>query len=152
MQKAKVLSIVSLGLLAVNIVLVWFLFSHKPPGPRGEGPKKMVIEKLHLDEGQMAKYEELIQWHRAEIGKLDNKMLGLKNQLYQTLNQNVGQPQKDSLMLEIGELQAEIEKVHYKHFEDIKSLCKPEQMPYFKKLSLELAELFGKNRNRKGRQ
>lgn len=141
MSKTKILVITSLVLLGLNLLLVWIIFSHKPGGP-GKEPKWIIIEKLHLDESQKKEYEKLISWHRANIEIQQKKIRPLKENLYLQLNKSNSKSSVDSLIAEIGKVQTEIEHIHFKHFQDIQSLCKPEQMPAFENLSKELAKLF----------
>jgi hypothetical protein len=142
MNKVKVLSIVSIGLFAANIILIWFLMSNKMAHDRKEGPKKIIIEKLHFDESQTKEYEKLIDWHKKNIRKSESQMMVLKNQLYTSLQQNKQTNSTDSLIAEIGKVQIEIEHINYKHFKDIKELCKPEQLKLFDELCEDIAKLF----------
>jgi periplasmic protein CpxP/Spy len=142
MNKVNLLSFFCVVLLLTNLGLIWFVISHKPGEHKKEGPKKIVIEKLSFDENQIKAYDKLIDWHRTEIKKSDKKMLELKNQLYATMLTEGTFNTKDSLINEIGTLQITIEQIHYKHFKDIKQLCKPEQLKAFEKFSTEITNLF----------
>jgi periplasmic protein CpxP/Spy len=142
MNKVKVLSIVSIGLFAANIILIWFLMTNKTAHDRKEGPKKIIIEKLQFNEVQTAEYEKLIDWHKENIRKQEQQMMVLKNQLYTSLQQNKQTNSTDSLIAEIGKVQIEIEYINYKHFKDIKELCKPEQLELFDELCEDIAKLF----------
>ena len=141
MTKVKLLSITSIFLLALNLVMIWFFVSHKPDGRR-DRPKKVIIEKLHFNTSQIEEYEKLIAWHRGNIQHRQHKMQSLKNQLYSTLQEKGKSNATDSLINEIGKVQIEIEQVHYKHFQDIKKLCNPEQQKSFNELCSDIAELF----------
>lgn len=141
MNKIKLLTILCIGLFITNLMLLWFLLSNKPGNhPGGEGPKKVIIEKLGFDKAQVAEYEKQIQWHRSEIDRSQEKLMKLKNELYASLTSN--EDKKDSLIMEICAVQEQIENIHYKHFLDIKSLCKPEQQKAFEELTKEIARLF----------
>jgi protein CpxP len=142
MNKVKVLSIVSFGLFAANLILVWFLMFNKTAHDRKEGIKKIIIEKLHFDESQTKEYEKLIDWHKKNIRKSESQMMVLKNQLYTSLQQNNQTNSTDLLIAEIGKVQIEIEHINYKHFKDIKQLCKPEQLKLFDELCEDIAKLF----------
>ena len=148
MNKVKALSIICIGLLAANIILIWFLVSHKPPQHAKEGPKKEIIEKLGFDENQISEYEKLIAWHKGEIKKSNQQMIELKHKLYETLTATETATGKDSLLTEIGNLQIVLENIHYKHFQDIKKLCKPEQQKAFDTFTLEITNLFPRTQNR----
>lgn len=143
MNKLRLLTAVSIGLLAVNIVLNWMLFSHRPMPPGGgEGPRAIVIEKLGFDENQSKEYDKYIDWHKSEIRESDGQIRELKNKLYATLISDGQESMKDSLINEISKVQTHIEQIHYKHFQDIKKLCKPEQQKAFDTLCNDLAKIF----------
>jgi protein CpxP len=108
----------------------------------------LIIAKLHFDEQQIKAYETMVAGHRAEIKKSDEQIFKLKNALYSHLNEEINQQTKDSLIAAIAGVQTTIEQTHYKHFEDIKKLCKADQQKDFEKLTQEIASLFGRPRQR----
>ena len=55
---------------------------------------------------------------------------------------------KDSLITLFLANQKNIEEAHFKHFQDIKSICKASQLQDFNSLTQELSKLFS-NQNRK---
>ena len=146
MSKIKLLSIISITLLITNLSLVGYMFIQKGKLPKGEGPRNLIIEKLGFDEIQTQAYDKLIDWHRHEIRNTEELILSVKNELYNHLSNDSDTAICDSLIHEIGNLQISIERIHLKHFKDIKSICKKEQLPAFEKLTGELAKLFTKGR------
>jgi protein CpxP len=148
MEKTKLLTIAVIGLLLLNLATLGFLFLNGPKGnrpPHGgkPEPKEIIIEKLHFDANQQKDYENLIQWHRSEITKLDDNIRQAKNELYSQLNQSeVNAKAKDSLITVINSNQKQIEETHFKHFEDIKKLCHKDQMEDFNELTEELSRIF----------
>ncbi|MGL2964605.1 Spy/CpxP family protein refolding chaperone [Flavobacterium sp. RSB2_4_14] len=155
MEKTKLLTITIIGLLLLNLATLGFLFVSGPKGPKSphdrlEGrpePKEIIIEKLHLDAHQQKEYENLIQWHRGEIRQLEDTIHEAKEKLYSELMQpEVNVKTKDSLITLLARSQKQIEETHFKHFEDIKKLCKPEQQEYFNDLTEELGKLFSRNK------
>jgi periplasmic protein CpxP/Spy len=157
MSKLKLLGIAVAGLILINLALLAFVFFAKPPRPEAmqtEGrppfpmrePKEIIIERLHLDKEQVAQYEILIQQHRKTINETDRQIGEVKNNLYITLSDG-NTSVKDSLQNVLAGLQREIENTHYNHFEAIKKLCKPEQLPAFTELTKELARFFAPRRN-----
>ena len=151
MSKIKLLTIAVIGLLAVNLGILGILFLRKPPmeaGPpmRGEGPRKIIIERLHFDKDQVTQYEQLITQHQEKIRNLDREIRKTKNDLYSTLADGPVM-NKDSLQNKLGEIQKQIEAAHYDHFTEIKKLCKPEQVKYFNDLTTDLAKFFAPGRN-----
>jgi Spy/CpxP family protein refolding chaperone len=155
MEKTKLLTITVIGLLLLNFATLGFLFisgtkDRKPPHDRPEGrhePKKIIIERLHFDANQQKEYGQLIEWHRGEIRQLEDSIRVSKNELYLLLNDNkVDEKAKVTLINQIALFQKQIEATHFKHFEDIKKLCKPEQQVYFNELTEELGRLFYRNK------
>lgn len=147
MNKVKVLSIISIGLVITNLILIWF-FTFNRHHPHGKDrPSKIIIEKLGFDAKQITEYEKLIDWHKTEIRKAEANLFDLKHELYATLI-NDSANRKDSLFIEISQAQNAIEQIHYKHFNDIKQLCHPDQLSAFEELSEEVANLFQRTRPR----
>jgi periplasmic protein CpxP/Spy len=148
MSKVKLLTIAVIGLLAVNIGVIGFLVMRKSPMPppgippvRLEGPKKIIIERLHFDKAQVAAYETIIIEHQKSVKDLKDIISNTKNNLYQSLKTETFAG-KDSLINLLSDLQKRIESVHYDHFAQIRKICKPEQMEAFNNLTNELAFYF----------
>ena len=140
MNKLKILYATIIVLLLSNLLLAGAFFI-RGRFHHGEGPKKIIIEKLHFDKNQIATYEKLITAHRAAIKANREKLATQKNELYSTLVVE-NNSQKDSLLSEINKTQLAIENIHYNHFLDIKKICKPSQQAYFNDLTEEIASLF----------
>jgi protein CpxP len=140
-KKRFYLLVVAILLISNGFLLVMFIMGPKGPHHH-EGPKMLIVEKLHFDQQQIVAYEKLISQHRASIRKHENLLNKAKENLYSQLN--TSSPENDSLYAVIAREHQKIEEIHFDHFEDIKSLCTKEQMPDFKKLTRELADLFEK--------
>lgn len=159
MQRSRLYILIIVGLLLSNLMLVGYILSarsegqrHGPPPPPGHGgPRNLIIERLHFTEQQVAEYDKLIQWHRSEISRADERVMELKNSLYATLLKADTPTSKDSLITEIARVQQHIEEVHYTHFEDIRNLCTADQKPAFEELSGEIASLFSHPPHKHGR-
>ena len=155
MEKTKLLTITVVGLLLLNLGTLGFLFLNgKNHGSLREGrrePKQIIINKLHFDANQQIEYAKLIEWHHGEITRLDDNIRESKNNLYLQLNQNETNVKiKDSLIAMINSNQKQIETTHFKHFEDIKKLCYPNQMDAFNELTEELSQIFSRGQKTRG--
>ena len=146
MNKTKLFGIAALVLLLANVFLLYTLMGGKPKPNRG--PKTEIIRMLHFDKQQADDYELLIKKHHDEIRPLEMKMFQLKSDFYNQLNTN-NESEKDSIAALIGQTQIKIESANYQHFEEIKKLCKPEQMSYFTEFAAKVSEMFEVPRNRK---
>jgi len=147
MEKTKLLTISVIGLLLLNFATLGFLFlngskEHHPPH-EGQKPREIIIDKLHFDANQQKEYDKIIQWHHGEIERLDGNIRQTKNELYAQLSKpEVNAKTKDSLIALLNAYQKQVEETHFKHFEDIKKLCKPNQQEDFMALTTELSRIF----------
>ena len=159
MEKTKVLTFTVITLLLLNIGTLGFLYvsaskEHHPPpshGPEGRPkPREIIIEKLHFDASQIKQYDQLIKKHQSDIRATEDNIRASKNELYLQLNEAVANEKvKDSLIAALSLYQTQIESIHFNHFQDIKKLCKKEQMADFSALTEELSRLFSKPQRRR---
>jgi hypothetical protein len=138
MNKTRFFWLAIIVLVALNLVT---LFRRMPPPP--EGPRKIIIERLHFDKEQATAYGQLIEKHRADIRQKDEAIAAARQAIYSLLPGN-DFSKKDSLIAEVGRLQTEVEQLHFAHFQDIKKLCREEQLADFAALSRDLEQLFNR--------
>ncbi|MDF2436870.1 MAG: periplasmic heavy metal sensor [Bacteroidota bacterium] len=151
MERSKLLTIAVIGLLVLNLGTLGVLFfgKHTPgPGhhrpPLNEGPRQIIIDRLHFNSEQQKQYEALIDIHQKKNRELNDNARRLHDELFGLLaNDTADNAKADSLMKLIGENQLAMDKLNYSHFTDIKTICKPEQLDDFKELAEDLAGLFG---------
>ena len=149
MNKIKFLKYLVLGLFLLNIMTISSLIfaeidnnntKNHPPKP-----DKIIVEKLHFDNIQQQQYRKLITWHRRRIDNFDLQIKKNKQLLYFELSkENIDLKRKDSLISNLSFIQNEIETTHFQHFEDIKKICKPNQIKDFENLTKELTIIFSK--------
>lgn len=134
------ISVVALVLL--NLATLAFFWMKKPPHPpMQDGPKKIIAERLHFDAEQVAAYDKLIAQHQQVIKSKQQEIGAAKTALYALL-QGDDLSKKDSLTNIVGQLQQQIEAVHFQHFSDIKNICKGEQIQAFNEMTADLAGYF----------
>ena len=141
MTKIRILTVSVILLLLLNAGLLFFGFSHGPQPSRHDGPKTIIIEHLHLDQEQVARYDLLIKEHQETIREKELELAQSKAGLYALFTAN-DRSAADSLLTAITAIQAEIETIHFDHFAEIEALCREDQKADFKALSTELLELF----------
>jgi len=138
--------IITIALLFIsNLATLFFIMQKGKQKYPVENTKEIIIKKLGFNEQQIVTYEKLIEQHKENIFANDKKIFQLKKELYSLLLTNANEQQTDSLTTEIIKVQKEIETVHFNHFKDIKTICKPEQAQKFEALAWELNTLFSKN-------
>ena len=151
MNRTKLLTIAVIGLLLLNLGTMGVMMMQKPPRPphgempppQGEGPKQMIIDRLHFDASQQKDYELLIVEHHNKTDELHEASKELHDNLYSLLqNAEANATASDSLIVKISDNQKAIENLNFMHFQAIKKLCKGEQVNDFNKLVDELGMLF----------
>lgn len=131
-----------IALVLINLaVLALFVFNPRPHMPPREGPRRIIIERLQLDPQQVGQYEALIHEHRQAVTEKESAIRQLKQQYFQQLK-TPENPPNDSLLSAIGAAQQDIEKIHYRHFAEIRKICRPDQTPRFDALTDELVRFF----------
>lgn len=153
MEKSKLLTLSVIGLLVINMATLGFLFLNGPRGNRPphdddrQKPREIIIDKLHFDDNQQKEYNQIIKVNQDEVRRLDNNIRQTKQTLYSQLSEpEVNSKTKDSLVACITLYQKQIEETHFKHFEEIKKLCHPDQLDDYNDLTYELARIFAPNR------
>jgi hypothetical protein len=141
MSKQRFYAITALVLLGSNLFLLWLHFYGSRP--RHEGPRREIIKRLNLDDVQVQRYDVLIKQHRTSLRQLDSTVRMQRRTLYTGIGGALAAQHKDSMLREVSKAQLELEQLHYRHFLDIRALCKPEQVPAFEALSRDLAAMFG---------
>ncbi|KAB1157703.1 hypothetical protein [Flavobacterium luteum] len=152
MDKTKLLTIAILALLLLNLGTLGFLFFNGSKerqlfnlsGPQEKPePKEIIIHKLNFDAVQVTEYEKRIDWHRSEIRRIEDEIRSTKNELCLQLNKDtISNTTKDSLINALANYQKQIESTHFKHFQDIKKICRKEQLADFTYLTEDLSKIF----------
>jgi periplasmic protein CpxP/Spy len=110
--------------LIVNAATLIFFWYNRPPqeGKRGANQGGMLVEELKLDKKQQALFQSLrVQHHQAHDSLL--QLIAEERQVLYSQKQAVN----DTIVNKIGLLQAEIERITYDHFKEVRKICTPEQ-------------------------
>jgi len=139
MSKSKFFKLIILGLLISNGIVIFMLINGRD---KMNGPKNIIIEKMHFDKEQIKNYELYIQQHRKAINENEKILNKLRSELYQQLKYQQDTSKVDSIISIIANQQIIAENINYNHFLEIKKLCKPSQKEDFDELTNEIAKLF----------
>lgn len=148
MSKNKIYSVLIIVLLLTNTILVGFMVLNPKRQVRKENqsPKEVINKMLQFNEAQRAQYSSLVILHRSAVRAKDAQIHANKKNLYSLLTRDdLIKKQEDSIVNRLGNLQKEIEILHFKHFQDIKKICGPAQEDAFNKLAKTLTSLFKPN-------
>ncbi|GAB3908835.1 hypothetical protein GCM10028803_45250 [Larkinella knui] len=154
MERTKLLTFAVVGLLLLNLATIGFLVfkpggephSGRPGSPQGrEEPARIIIERLHFDPDQREAYQKLIDAHRKQMGILTKQMQQLHRQYYGLLAATSPDSARQAVLSQqIGDNQQAQAVLNFRHFGQIKALCRPDQQADFRQLATELARLFGR--------
>ncbi len=139
MTKNRFYIFIIIGLLISNLLLLVFILTAR--SPHHKGPRNLIIERLHFDENQVQQYDGLIRQHRMQMMEKQHELMDAKTQYYSLLK-NKDQKNGDALVQQIGKISMETEKINFKHFQNIRKICRPDQVQAFDHLIDEFESLF----------
>ena len=144
MTKTKILTLSLILTMVLNVVLILFILQNGlGQEKRPEGPKQIIIERLNFDAAQAASYEKLIKTHRLAIHDKEKQIQDMKAKLYGLLSAN-DRSNSPAIIAQMGDLQKDIEQIHFEHFQEVENLCRDDQKADFQSLSKDLLQLFNK--------
>jgi periplasmic protein CpxP/Spy len=131
MNNTNIYKIGLLVMLLVNGLLIFMMLrGPQMPPPSEAGLMGKISEKLELNEEQEAKYFELAQEHRNQVAQLEAKQRDMVKNYFDNLKTSDSSGQ-EAILAQIENLEGEKITVTYRHFEDLKSLCKESQLAHF---------------------
>lgn len=145
------LSIVILILFILNLALIFSIWYPRLKGPGrknlgiSEHDREMVQRymerQLNLSPEQSANMAKLRDAHFIKADSLTEEINQIRKEIMDELFNN--SPDKDKvqkLVEALGTKQVELERLNFSHFQDLLSLCKPDQKEKFKTLLSDLLE------------
>lgn len=153
-KKTRFLGLLVVLLIILNTTLLALIWvqklkppSHRPPHPQhrsmdeNSGEMRRFLEaELGFDESQSEEYLLLRRRHRERIEELSRELNSVKKEMFDTVLEEDTRPTLSDSLLDLSlEKQAEIERLTFQHFLDLKELCEPGQQ---EKLKLLMHELF----------
>lgn len=96
---------------------------------------RFIEERLNLDEGQKAKFKQLREKEFAGMDSLAHRRFQAMRDLYSLLKtENPGPEQIQQKAAAIGAVETEQSASMFRHFQELRSLCTPEQQKEFDKI------------------
>jgi len=134
-----VLIIVLIITNALSLSVIWFkeLNPKKPPPPppKREQLNNFLGEQLKLTPEQNKLFNKYRQEHLDSTIIINERVGGLKKQiLAESFNQNPDLNKINALSAKIGSIQKEYEEFLSRHFQNLASVCNPEQKEKLKRI------------------
>lgn len=126
MNKIKTLKSLVLILAVINIVLIASIFFRKrPPHRLNEKKAESVIQKrFSFDDNQMNAFKESKNKHKEKSKELESSLEKISAEFY-TSSSIVNEHLLDSILI----ITEDIYKLNDTHFDEIRSICKKDQLP-----------------------
>ncbi len=133
-----------------TVSMLWLIYTRKPAGqlhariPQEDHRTLQFLQKeLDLTDTQIQQYEQLRQTHAEKIRHLINDIRQLKKEMMdEVFSNNPDSAKMAEIAGLIGNKQAEIERLTFEHFLDLKKLCGKDQVGKLQRL---LDEFFKRN-------
>lgn len=120
----------AITLLVINIIgLTFLMLSHKPP--KGQTLEKRADEIMNFDKMQHQAFLKMAGDHKILIDSINNQQRAVLKPFFKTLSNPDDQINKDSLTALALKLEKSKIESTYLHFEEIKSILHPEQIPAY---------------------
>ncbi|MBI1782473.1 MAG: periplasmic heavy metal sensor [Sphingobacteriales bacterium] len=133
-SRSKIYLIIISLLLIINIALVWFFVISKPARPDDGrlGITEMLKNEVGFDEAQMKQALEMKKRHREKIKPYFDEVRKAKESFYVLLqNPQVSDSVRKAAAAVIGQKQEELDMAIFSNFNEIRQLCKPDQLIKF---------------------
>ena len=146
MKRENILTWLVIFLALLNGAVLFYFISKEyspEPGP----PDRIIIEALQFDDQQRAEFDRLKGDHHRKMVELNARFRLTMENYFLTLQTNsIG---KDSLEQIITEIEKERLSITYSHFQDVKKLCRNDQLEKLNAFLPELIRLIGTPRPKK---
>ncbi|MEM0993922.1 MAG: hypothetical protein AAGI49_12865 [Bacteroidota bacterium] len=138
MNKVQILSILVAALLLLNLALIYGLTQRsftagaeqlseeeRMEMPRRDG--QQLHRQMDFNEAQMERFEASKELHRVKMQKYQQQLRKL-SKTYYYLNAT-DTLDRTALLAEINQVSNNIYQTNARHFDDLRAICTPEQLP-----------------------
>lgn len=137
----------------MNISTIGFMFfqrGHRPPPP--VRMDKLIPESLGFSDAQIQQFDEMRFAHHSKMVALDEENKQTLITYLQLLREDaVNTAQKDSLEKIVAGIQQQRAQITLEHFQQLKSICTPEQKEKFNRLIPDLIRVMVPSPNKEPR-
>jgi len=140
MSREKFLTIAVGFLFLLNLGTIGFLYLNRPQPPRELF--RVITKELNFDDQQEEQFFALRDQHRNRMDRLDREFADTLEKYLQLLKEREPSSSiRDSLENSIASIEKQKAAVTLKHFQEVKALCRPDQLKNFERLIPELSRI-----------
>ena len=143
MNDQKITRALILLLVVMNIgslTMVWMSYGTSDDHPPTKPPVSTDFLKAELgwNEAQLAEFEQLRSTHHDKARVINEELRGLKQSMFEKVVNDTPDEQIDEITTQIGTKQAELDRLTYLHFRDVRDICEGDQKAKFDQLWQEI--------------
>jgi hypothetical protein len=140
MSRERFLTIAVAFLFLLNLGTIGFLYFNRPQPPRELF--RVITKELNFDDQQQEQFFALRDQHRSSMDKLDQAFANILEKYLQLLKENEPSSAiRDSLENALALIEKQKAAVTLKHFQEVKALCRPDQVKNFEGLIPQLSRI-----------
>ncbi|MCF8243296.1 MAG: hypothetical protein K9J16_18115 [Melioribacteraceae bacterium] len=150
-KQKRLITIVIVLLVILNIATITLLWLGKPdhrpeyekitPEQENKQIGRLLNETLGFDKKQIDEYLKIRKLHKEKVNTIQEEIRKTKKEMFSAvLSNDESVTISDSLLSVTENLHAQIEKLTFKHMQDLKALCNEEQKRELKNMIHKLFE------------
>ncbi len=154
MKTNKLLIFATIALLAINLVLAYFLWNNKR-GHRGKDRERKqergdwIVKELNLDDHQKEEHKRIKDAHFNSMKPVFDSITTARKALYDLIRNPASNDSTIAVYSnKIGSYHAEITRLTFAHFRHIRSILNPAQQNKLDTFMLKVVNDMGKRRER----
>ena len=150
MKQLQFYKYAALGLFLLNFLMITFFFITKPKPPHQEGGfQKKAVDILKMDEQQHDTFLQFVKQHQRQMEEVNKQQRDLLKPYFYSLSDSTNKVDTESTLDRVQLLERKKIESTYQHFQDVKSILKPEQQAGFEEFMNTALEriLLDKQRN-----
>lgn len=145
MDKLKVYQVATFSMILLNLSLLAFLFLGGP----GHNRANHYSSELELDAEQKSQFQQLTKDHSQLVRRLNEQEVTLLEAYFQKADEFETPP---SFPAEVLDIKQQKVTATFQHFQDIKSILRPEQKELFPSFINQSLERILRKRGKKGKR
>ncbi len=149
--KNKWLIAVIILLLLANIGTLVFFWLNRPGAnkpPQQDAAAEYIIRETGFDKQQEAQYRKLIEEHQSQVRQIRDSIRVAKDRFFKLVEQdNTSDSLKEALAKQASDLTATLDLTTLHHFEQVKAICRPDQLKKFESIIGEAVKMMGPQGN-----
>jgi Spy/CpxP family protein refolding chaperone len=142
MKKERLMWAAIVGLLILNLFTIGFVVTERMGPPGHGGPWRYVSNTLELTPHQQDLYIQMRDRHRGEMRRLTGEYRKLLYPYLTLLGEATPDPErKAALEAQLAGIERIKVQVTFAHFQELRSVCTPEQQQRFPEMIPRLADV-----------